>query len=186
MEIFREIRRTYNAHMPEIKEQWESGSRHNIDPYFFNWKFTPIEWAAWQDIRGFGLPMFPQLPVGKYFVDFGNPFIKLAIECDGKQWHDREKDNKRDQKLIADGWTIYRIPGDVCKRVLPAPWETEKDQREGDEYMNKANKWFTTTCTGLVYAIKHKHFSNDEENVWCSKFNDAYNQTLTFYRSYGI
>ena len=184
METFREIRRAYKLQMPALKASAESAD--SIDPYFYDWQFTPIEDAVWQDIRGFGLPMFPQLPVNKYFVDFGNPFLKIAVECDGKQWHDKQKDNKRDQELMSEGWTIYRIPGNVCKKVLPAPWEIDKEFMEGDEYMNAGNKWFTETATGLVYAIKQKHFSDGSENVWCSKFRDAYDKTLTFYRSYGI
>jgi very-short-patch-repair endonuclease len=91
--------------------------RWAINPYEVDWLrvFTPIEYALWCDIRGIGAVLYPQFPVGRYFVDFGNPGAKVAIECDGAAYHtDIEKDARRDEALRRMGWTVYRIPGRDC------------------------------------------------------------------------
>ena len=75
---------------------------------------TPIEAAAWCDIRELGVPLWPQLPVGRYFVDFGNPVRRVAVECDGAAWHDADKDAKRDAVLNDAGWRVIRIAGRDC------------------------------------------------------------------------
>ena len=87
-----------------------------IDPYEVDWThlFTPIEAAIWHEIRHYGVVMYPQLPVGPYFVDFGNPHAKVAIECDGKLYHDPAKDEIRDHHLADRGWRVYRISGRDC------------------------------------------------------------------------
>lgn len=90
-----------------------------IDPY--KWEqcraiqLTPIESALWHDIRAVDIVMYPQFPVGRFFVDFGNPAAKVAIECDGERWHlDKAKDARRDEELAALGWRVYRITGRDC------------------------------------------------------------------------
>lgn len=87
------------------------------DPYELgDWVkiFTPIENSAWGAIRDRGLPMWPQFPVGGYFLDFGNPVAKVALECDGRDFHNAVDDAERDMKLRALGWKTYRAPGWVC------------------------------------------------------------------------
>jgi len=77
---------------------------------------TPIEAWLWADLRQANAVFYPQWPVGSFFVDFGNPVAKVAIECDGYEYHlDREKDRKRDDILSAMGWTVYRISGADCR-----------------------------------------------------------------------
>ena len=102
------------------REQIASAGRNEwgIDPYEVDWKavFTPIENALWHDIRAAGLVLYPQFPVGRFFVDFGNPAAKVAIECDGAKWHiDKAKDAARDASLRAMGWSVYRVTGVCCK-----------------------------------------------------------------------
>ena len=76
--------------------------------------FTPIEFATWNDIRTYGLPMWPQYPIGRYFSDFADPHKHIVIECDGKRYHSQEKDAERHSYLLANGWMVYRIPGKDC------------------------------------------------------------------------
>lgn len=90
-----------------------------IDPY--EWescrsiRLTPIENALWHDIRAVDIVVYPQYPVGRFFVDFGNPAAKVAIECDGERWHlDKQKDARRDQEMADMGWRVYRITGRNC------------------------------------------------------------------------
>lgn len=78
-------------------------------------RMTPIERMFWGDIRDANVVMYPQYPVGRFFVDFGNPVAKVAIECDGKAFHlDKAKDQARDRALADMGWTVYRITGADC------------------------------------------------------------------------
>jgi len=57
---------------------------------------------------------YPQWPVGRFFVDFANPVAKVAIECDGKAFHDVERDAKRQGEIEAMGWAVYRFTGREC------------------------------------------------------------------------
>jgi very-short-patch-repair endonuclease len=44
--------------------------------------------------------MYPQFPVGPYFLDFADPVKKLGIEVDSRRYHeDRAKDRLREQHL---------------------------------------------------------------------------------------
>lgn len=90
-----------------------------MDPY--EWEeagivLSPIEAALWHDIRAESLVLYPQYPVGRFFVDFGNPAWRVAIECDGARWHtDRERDQQRQAQIEALGWTVHRVGGSTCK-----------------------------------------------------------------------
>jgi very-short-patch-repair endonuclease len=78
---------------------------------------TPIEAWLWHDIRACNAVLYPQYPVLNFFVDFANPVAKVAIECDGKAYHqDKAKDAARDQRLTDAGWTVYRISGSDCRK----------------------------------------------------------------------
>lgn len=112
---FRATRRFYRHAMPEI----EAAGRNEwgIDPYEADWLniFTPIEAAVWHDIRMANAVMYPQFPVSRYFVDFGNPVAKVALECDGAAFHrDKDRDRERDAALNALGWKVYRLAGWEC------------------------------------------------------------------------
>ena len=114
---FNAIKSHYKKHEQSIldagKKEW------GIDPYAWDdiYKLTPIESALWADIRSIDCVLYPQYPVGQYFVDFGNPVAKVAIECDGKEFHkDVEKDRKRERNIFMLDWTIYRISGSDCKK----------------------------------------------------------------------
>lgn len=79
-------------------------------------RLTPIESWVWGDIRAENMVMYPQYPIGGVFVDFGNPVAKVAIECDGRDYHqDKAKDKDRDDHLAELGWTVYRLTGTECR-----------------------------------------------------------------------
>lgn len=145
----------------EIREMYKHIDTSIYSPYPIDWVplFTPIEYMVWCDIRDYPINMWPQYPVGKYFADFANVQKKIVIECDGKQWHDEEKDAKRDAEMIADGWTVYRIPGYECNRVV-----------ERDDYENEEEYWkdLYASSSGVIKAIhyfyfKHTYRMDDEE-----------------------
>lgn len=112
-----ELAKHYEAAHDEIM----AAPRHQygIDPYAWDegkgWVWmTPIESAIWSDIRCVGIVMYPQYPACGFFLDFANPRAKVAIECDGREFHDREADSRRDARLALDGWRVYRLTGRDC------------------------------------------------------------------------
>lgn len=135
------IRRNYRIKQKMVDAGFDSW--FHADPYEVgDWPslFTPIENSLWWDIRNNRLALWPQFPVGRYFVDFGNPVAKVAIECDGKDFHqDKAKDAARDADLAQLGWTVFRIPGWQCHGAAPEydpdmnEFELEERQRFIDE-----------------------------------------------------
>jgi very-short-patch-repair endonuclease len=118
------IKQHYAMCAPEIAaaraDQWA------IDPYAWDGKgmifLTPIEQNFWSDIRSTGLVLYPQYPECGFFLDFANPSVKVAIECDGAEFHtDWQKDREREKVLQSNGWKIYRISGRQCNE----DWEQE-------------------------------------------------------------
>ncbi len=90
-----------------------------LDVYEIDWTtyMTPIELALWGDIRQEGVVLYPQHPVGRFFVDFGHPVARVAIECDGREFHlDRDKDRARQAEIESFGWTVYRLTGRQCNQ----------------------------------------------------------------------
>ncbi|OBR52360.1 endonuclease domain-containing protein [Paraburkholderia tropica] len=154
-ERFKLIRANYHARARMVADgkcDWDRG-----DPYrIADWPsiFTPIEAAAWGEIRGDGLPLWPQFPVGRYFVDFGNPVSRVALECDGKEFHDPKKDAQRDAELLDMGWTVYRAPGWKCMKEMTPPCELDEDDAT-DEYRAEFRD---TTIRGLIQLIARNHF----------------------------
>lgn len=169
-EMFHKIRVHYEYLTPRILEanrkfrtRWVSPYSEHVDwPNFM----SDIEFMTWMAIRSFGAaPLYPQYPAGKYFVDFGNPFVKVAIECDGKEFHkDAKKDMLRIKDLYELGWTVYRISGaDIHKMVNDEYYNRYEYERE---QINDILSDYYSTVEGLINAIaiihlEYKHY--DEE-----------------------
>jgi len=89
---------------------------------------SPIEKLFWK----VGYPRLskiadftPQTKAGPYRLDFslvGDNF-KIAVECDGYQYHSTEKqitaDNSRDLDLMCQGWIVVRVTGSRIWRDAP-------------------------------------------------------------------
>lgn len=119
---------------------------------------TPIEEPIWEDIRRCGLPMWPQLPVGRFFVDFGNPIKRVAIECDGQKFHDARRDAARDAELLSMGWSVYRIPGWQCAGEIELPQFSEDwTSEERANYVAAARP---STPAPIMEAVA-SHFPKD-------------------------
>jgi len=88
--------------------------------------------------------------------------VKVAIECDGAEWHDAERDAERDRKLKNEGWTIYRVPGSVCLKSLPCPAELKELELDEEEFLTRVHAYNTTTARSVVMRIKEKHFVKGE------------------------
>lgn len=170
-ERFAKIRAHYQRELPRMMAHYRETGRVYFDPYRldFTRDMTPIEDAVWGDIRCAALPFYPQIPALNYFLDFADPFKQIAIECDGKEWHDAEKDAKRDARLMEIGWTVYRIPGWKCKRTLRRPYDlvAEKLQMDYSEeealrlYAEYARDWFANTSEGIIEAIACFHYGRE-------------------------
>jgi very-short-patch-repair endonuclease len=74
--------------------------------------------------RGLGEPITiePQTYIGGYRVDFlvgtsfGDRRIRIVVECDGHEWHERTKwqasrDKRRDRTLQRHGYLVFRFTG---------------------------------------------------------------------------
>lgn len=142
-------------------------------PYFVDWLqvFTPIEYLAWQSIRLYGLPFFPQYPIDGMILDFADPHKKIAIECDGKDWHDEEKDDARDSKLSAKGWIVYRISGSECVRVRTCPGELKELLGEWridqSEYEDRLEDWTLNDSEGIISTISDRHYAQQNLAAEC-------------------
>lgn len=102
------------------------------------WVVDPATFSAWGgkvpdryllDITENRYLIVPQCEVGKYRLDFGLFFfsgddcLKLAIECDGHDFHEKTKqqaahDKRRDRAIAAAGYTMLRFTGsEIYKSV---------------------------------------------------------------------
>lgn len=172
----------HEARMSPIRERWRAGSKSNrrwqtirdaysiylpyilsgpCDPYFLDWDFTPIEFLALHDIRSLGLPLYPQFPALQYFIDFADPVLQLGIELDGKQFHDRDRDEKRDEALWEQGWRIFRIPGCESLPSPHGPFECldETDLTDTDAIYRARVAWGERWSEGFFWALGAVYYS---------------------------
>jgi hypothetical protein len=125
--------------------------------YPFDWfkVFTPIEEYAWQIIRSIGrIVLYPQYPILNYRADFANPVKKIILECDGKEWHNTEKDYARDLALYKEGWKTFRITGSELHKTIEIKYTGDHEEdRESikDFYLHSAE--------GVIQAIRDVYFT---------------------------
>jgi DNA helicase-2/ATP-dependent DNA helicase PcrA len=72
---------------------------------------TPIEEMLLEQFRAAGLSPRVQYDISPFRVDFAFEDIRLAVEADGREWHDADRDRARDQKLSELGWQIMHFSG---------------------------------------------------------------------------
>lgn len=146
-------------------------SRYTAYPVDWTLLFSPIESIAWGDIRGYGLPFYPQLPIGRYFADFADPIKKIVIECDGKRFHNKHRDDLRDVFMGSNGWDVFRISGADCNRIVDCPWEeilSADYELSESEIRQIIGKWASKTVEGLVWAISLVYYSKSEVSLYKS------------------
>lgn len=154
------LRYAYQQVNSEIIEASKEHIRGWVDPYFVNWlkDASPIEYRAWGDIRGRGTPLYPQYPLFNYFIDFANPYLKVGVELDGKQWHDAEKDQARDEFLATAGWHIYRITGAEANKTIEIPQYPEDYDYDEEKLEDIYRDYFMNSCEGITRAIDIIYF----------------------------
>jgi len=103
-----------------------------IDKYKYEWldAMSPIERKVWGECITAGLVMYPEYPVGEFWVDFGNPRTLVAIECDGAEFHQNSKRDAERQKRIERqfGWKVYRISGSEIYQGTKPPDDATEEQ----------------------------------------------------------
>lgn len=175
------IRAAYDDWMPHIMEA--SRNHRKISPYFIDWLplFTPIENDAWNSIRFCGVPLYPQVPAMDYFIDFANPYKKIGLELDGKDFHDPASDLKRDEHLRKYGWRIFRVKGTEALVPFKSPLEFEEWEQDGHEYQQVLRYWLFNTCDGVVNAIHHVYFKRNADPL-----EGQFMETLNMHRLAGF
>lgn len=133
--------------------------------YPIDWSiyFTAIEFHAWITIRAKGgIVLYPQYPALNYHLDFANPGCKIGLELDGKDFHCKERDYKRDTELHKEGWTIYRIPGtEMMKTDFTTLSELNREYGLSQaEIESKLEDWLLHTGDGVIEAIRFVHFQS--------------------------
>jgi hypothetical protein len=157
------LRYVYQQKHEEIIAASRRHIRGTIDPYFVDWMrdASPIETRAWIDIRGLGTPLYPQFPLFNYFIDFANPYLKVGVELDGKDWHDPVKDRERDEFLESVGWHIYRITGKEAHKIVEIPDSGERYKYDDHEIDAILEDYFLNTSEGVIAAIDRVYFAGD-------------------------
>lgn len=160
------LKQFYTSKTPEIIRKAKRNSRvWGIDPYAFDWQFNQNEQALWGAIRRASLVIYPEFPVLDRFVDFGNPFLRIALEADSQRYHNRQKDIVRDSKLLDAGWKVFRtsyqesiapfVPlGDIAEMI-----RSGRDQ----EASQAMHDWLLETSDGVVDAIDFLYFMSRGE-----------------------
>lgn len=153
-------------------------------PYVVDWMtiFTPIERMAWGEIRDYGLPFFPQFPIGKFFADFADPVKKIVIECDGKAFHNKANDDQRDRFMGSLGWKVFRVSGADCNRFIDDPWE-EVSYQESDDKQDAAaaivSAWALNTVDGLAWALSVVFYNRSADGYLLDIANSVIDQRLS-------
>lgn len=168
-ERFALIREAYTLLLPKIMRRAAKGL--TINPYFIEWDFSPIETNAWCEIRGRALPFYPQVPVAGFFLDFADPYRKICIELDGKQFHDAERDAKRDAVLSELGWEVFRISGKMANNYMADELpehlvDVDENGSESDDEEEERRSWDDHlrlhTLDGFFKWLKAWFYSKEE------------------------
>lgn len=92
---------------------------------------NPAEQALWAVLKARRLGSYKftrQYPVGPYFADFACREKFFIIEVDGSQHQNNAHDRKRDEFLLREGYSVFRVPSGtvladravVCDSILAA------------------------------------------------------------------
>jgi very-short-patch-repair endonuclease len=86
---------------------------------------SPIEQYLWDAIEREGLDYLArrQFEIKPYKIDIAFPIARLAVECDGREYHREnvqqlERDQRRDKFLARKGWRTLRIEGIAIRKDI--------------------------------------------------------------------
>ena len=160
------FRQIYMENISRILEVSEKDINKWAQSYSVDWGsfFSPIESDAWNSIRCQGhIVLYPQFPLFNYFIDFANPYLKIGVELDGKDYHDANKDKNRDKQLYEYGWRIFRIKGSETFNKYKDIIDVQESGIEGLQREKELKNWIFNTCDGVIFAIKVIFFLSQKE-----------------------
>ncbi|WP_186206889.1 hypothetical protein [Burkholderia gladioli] len=121
------------------------------DPYQVgDWAaiLTPIEFGAWQDIRAWGLPLWPRLPVGDFTISFGHPIARVALQCGDV--------TSADHWLTQIGWRVIRATASQCTKVMEEPCDVlDRLGEANEEYRAYLARYQAETLAGVMQELRH-------------------------------
>jgi len=141
---------------------------------FFDY-LSPIETQMWNELRSQWLPFYMQYPILNYFVDFADPVKKICIEVDWEEWHtDKENDNKRDDEIISEWWSVLRIPWKFTKYEIfdwecKWNWETEWERQNREIYWLDKYRYLMMDLISLYRIVSEKdlpYFDMHDEDTF--------------------
>lgn len=144
------LKKCYESLTPYIIETKGIG----VDPYIIDWHsyLNANEWSVFAICRCEAISMFPQYPVGRFFLDLGNPYFKVGIEVDSKTWHVLEKDIERDKELRKLGWKIYHLTSTEAFVYKDLDFYYCADEEDLEEM---TIKFLTETTEGIMTCFRH-------------------------------
>ncbi|MCM3032819.1 endonuclease domain-containing protein [Niallia sp. MER 6] len=84
---------------------------------------SPIERRLYDALVFNGYDVSTQVHCGSYRIDIALISYRLAIECDGKQWHSspeqKAHDRRKNRYLQKNGWKVLRFSGRQINGQLP-------------------------------------------------------------------
>jgi hypothetical protein len=104
------IREVYEIINPSIMKRAAIGDRNHW--YVLEWlfPFAPNARRMWGIIREIPMGLYPQYPVMQYFLDFADPYRRIAVFIEEKTRWESDEIDYQDRLLITHGWKIFRIP----------------------------------------------------------------------------
>ncbi len=72
---------------------------------------TPIEVKLFTALADLGYSPVAQQPIGPYVADIAFPAQRVIVECDGRGYHDQDRDDARDRHLARHYWETHRFSG---------------------------------------------------------------------------
>jgi very-short-patch-repair endonuclease len=122
---------------------------------------NPAEMCLWNALKGRqlgGHKFTRQYPVGPYFADFACRREFLLIEIDRSQHFESAYDERRDQFLLDEGYSILRLPSVsvlqhrdvVCETILAAL------ERRVEDFVEAADLRFQRSFT-IPRRFTHRH-----------------------------
>lgn len=159
------IREEYARKMADFTA---GGLDYVVNPEFIGWNYewTQNAQSAWFCLKAEGVSMYPLFPFLHYFLDFADPFRKIAVlvEEDDAPWNEAFC-QEQDKLLTLGGWMVYRIPSQVANTLeaslLPehlqrCPYGEFDDDEQLEEYQQIQENLNTkhTTVDGFFTWLK--------------------------------
>ena len=79
---------------------------------------TRLEATIRNSLESLKIPFIQEAKVGRRSVDFVIPKLKVALEADGRYWHDDPaKDRRKTRYLQKHGWIVVRVSDKEVNRT---------------------------------------------------------------------